>query len=274
MALNPTDVLRAGTYPVQRISSSGAAITALLADTGATEVINFVFSASEPTAAQQTHGGQQRLGLPARRRDRDGLGPDRRRQHAPTPRPGCRLPSCSPSTPAPYTKWNQLPGNSGGSSDTIVPLIPPSGSSIYKTFIADLKTANGGTAPTLSASVKTVEQNDPTAITGDVELGRRHRAVLGGSADLWNAGYFHNPATAFPGSGTALDPGVKLLDRHAAGDGTRLHQPDHGLRHLPPERRHVDDAVRAGRHAELGADAVLQPRCADHAFVASRPAQA
>jgi hypothetical protein len=32
VALNPTDVLRAGTAPVQRVQSSGAAITALLAD--------------------------------------------------------------------------------------------------------------------------------------------------------------------------------------------------------------------------------------------------
>ena len=28
---------------------------------------------------------------------------------------------------------------------------------------------------------------------------------------LWNDGYFHNPATAFPGSSTALTPGVSLL---------------------------------------------------------------
>ena len=52
--LNPTDVLRAGTNPVQRVQSSGAAITALLADTHTPETINFVFSASEPTAAQQS----------------------------------------------------------------------------------------------------------------------------------------------------------------------------------------------------------------------------
>ena len=54
VALNPTDVLRAGTYPVQRVQSSGAGITALLADTNAQEVINFVFSASLPSPAQQT----------------------------------------------------------------------------------------------------------------------------------------------------------------------------------------------------------------------------
>ena len=57
LALNPTVVLRAGTAPVQRISSSGNAITALLADTGATAKINFIFSSSLPSTAQQTAAG-------------------------------------------------------------------------------------------------------------------------------------------------------------------------------------------------------------------------
>ena len=36
------------------MSSSGAAISALLADTGTTENINFISSASEPTSGNQT----------------------------------------------------------------------------------------------------------------------------------------------------------------------------------------------------------------------------
>ncbi len=79
--LNATDVLREGTAPVQRVQSSGAAITALLADTGTPEKINFVFSASLPTAAQQTTAGTNGLGLPARRAARYGRGADRGRQH-------------------------------------------------------------------------------------------------------------------------------------------------------------------------------------------------
>ena len=55
--LNPTDVLRAGTSPVQRISSSGNAITALLADQGSPETINYIFSGSLPTAAKQSTAG-------------------------------------------------------------------------------------------------------------------------------------------------------------------------------------------------------------------------
>jgi hypothetical protein len=77
-------------------------------------------------------------------------------------------------------------------------LIPPSGSSIYKTFIADLTTANGGTAPTLGSDVKTVEQNDPTAITGASSPANAIVPFSAARLALWNDGYFHNPATAFP----------------------------------------------------------------------------
>ena len=85
------------------------------------------------------------------------------------------------------------PGNSGGSADTIIPLIPPSSSSIYKTLIADLTTANGGTAPTLSTSVKTVEQNDPTVITGASTPADAIVPFSAARLNLWNDGYFHNP---------------------------------------------------------------------------------
>jgi len=123
-----------------------------------------------------------------------------------------------------YTTWNQLPGNSAGSTDTIIPLIPPSGSSIYKTFIADLTTAHGGTAPVLSASVKTVEQNDPTAITGATTPADAIVPFSAARLALWNDGYFHNPATVFPGSTTALTPGVVLLSG-TPGDGTVYDSP-------------------------------------------------
>ena len=166
VALNPTDVLRAGTFPVQRVQSSGAAISALLADTASPEVINFIFSASLPTAAQQTQAANQGWGylhVVEIGTDSVEIAVDSTTTDAPSGLSAAELLGIYTGT---YTKWNQLPGNSGGSSDTIIPLIPPSGSSIYKTFIADLTTANGGTAPTLASSVKTVEQNDPTAITG------------------------------------------------------------------------------------------------------------
>ena len=167
VALNPTDVLRAGTVPVQRVQSSGASITALLADTSSPETINFVFSASEPTAAQQSQAGTHGWGylhVVEIGTDSVQIAADSTATNAPS---GLSVADLLKIYTGAYTTWNQIPGNSGGSTDTIVPLIPPSGSSIYKTFIADLTTANGGTAPTLSGSVKTVEQNDPTAITSN-----------------------------------------------------------------------------------------------------------
>jgi ABC-type phosphate transport system substrate-binding protein len=206
--LNPTVVLRAGTVPVQRVSSSGGAISALLADTG--NEINFIFSSSEPTAANQTTAASRGWGF----LHVVEIGTDQVQvaTNSTTNAPAGLSPAelLGIYTGA-YTTWNQLPSNPGGSTDTIIPLIPPSTSAIYKALISVLTTANGGTAPTLSSSVKTVEQNDPTAITS---LGANAPdAIAPFSAArlaLWNASYFHTPNTAFPG-GAALTPGIKLL---------------------------------------------------------------
>jgi hypothetical protein len=224
VALNPTDVLRAGTYPVQRVQSSGAAITALLADTSTPEVINFVFSASEPTAAQQTQANTQgwgylhvvEIGTDSVQIAADGAG-----TNAPAGLSAAELLGIYTGT---YTAWNQLPGNSGGSSAAILPLIPPSGSSIYKTFLADLKTANGNVTPTLAASVKTVEQNDPTAITASSSPANAIVPFSAARLALWNDGYFHNPNTVFPG-GTVLTAGVKLLSGAAPDAGATYASP-------------------------------------------------
>jgi ABC-type phosphate transport system substrate-binding protein len=223
LPLNPTDVLRSGTNPVQRVQSSGAAITALLADTGATQKINFVSSASEPTAAQQTQAGTNGWGfLHVVQVATDSVKiAAATTTNAPTGLSAAELVSIYSGA---ITKWNQLPGNSGGSADTIVPLIPPSGSSIQKTFVADLKTANGGTAVTLSSAVKTVEQNDPTAITGNAAAADAIVPFSAGRLALWNTGYFHNPATVFPG-GAALTPGVSLLSATAGDSGAAYNSP-------------------------------------------------
>ncbi len=147
--LNPTDVLRAGTDPVQRVSSSGSAISALLADQNSPEVINYVFSTSLPTSAQQTQAGNQgwgylhvvQIGTDSVQIAVDGASTD-----APS---GLSTAELLGIYTGAYTQWNQLPGNSGGSTNPIVALIPPSTSAIYKTFLADLTTANGGHTPTI-----------------------------------------------------------------------------------------------------------------------------
>jgi ABC-type phosphate transport system substrate-binding protein len=219
--LNPTDVLRAGTFPVQRVSSSGAAVAALLADPN--ENINFVTSASEPTAAQQTAAltagpGATSWGfLHVVKVATDTVQiAVNSTSDAPT---GLSIGELLKIYTGVYTTWNQLPGNSGGSTNTIVPYIPPSSSSVTKTFLADLKTANGGTAPTISASVKTVEQNDPSVITTASAPADALIPFTAGRFNLYNSGYFHNPATVYPG-GAAVVPGIKLLTATAPDGGT------------------------------------------------------
>ena len=111
--LNPTDVLRAGTDPVQRVSSSGSAISALLADQNSPEVINYVFSTSLPTSAQQTQAGNQgwgylhvvEIGTDSVQIAVDGAATD-----APSGLSAAELLGIYTGA---YTQWNQLPGNSG-----------------------------------------------------------------------------------------------------------------------------------------------------------------
>lgn len=208
--LNPTVTLRAGSSPVQRVASSGAAISALLADTGTPSVINYVSSASLPTAANQTTAGNNgwgylhvvELGTDAVKIAADTT------TNAPA---GLSISDLLGIYTGQYTHWNEIPGNSSGSTAAIIPELPPSSSAIYKTFLADLKAANGGSTPALGSNVVFVEQNDPTAITG--QGANAANAIVPFSAArlaLYNAGYFHDPTKAFPG-GSAITPGVKLL---------------------------------------------------------------
>jgi ABC-type phosphate transport system substrate-binding protein len=206
VALNATDVLRAGSSPVQRNQSSGAGLTALLADTGATETINFVASASLPSAAQQTAAGTNGWGfLHVVEIGTDSVGILASSGTTPTNAPAnLSISQLLSIYTGAATTWNQVGGTSTAS---IVPEIPPSSSAIYKTLIADLTTANGGTAPTLSSSVKTVEQNDPSVVSSNPN------AIVPfsvGRLSLWNSGYFHNPATVFPGGGS-ISPGASLI---------------------------------------------------------------
>jgi ABC-type phosphate transport system substrate-binding protein len=212
--LNPTIVLRAGTSPVLRPSSSGAAINALVADTHTPETINFVFSASLPTAMQQSQAatnGWGYLHVVELGSDAVQIAADNT-TNAPAGLSTAQLLSIYTGA---VTTWNELPGNSSGSHDTIVPLLPPSSSSIYKTFIADLTTANGNVAPTLSASVKTVEQNDPTAITGSSSPADAIVPFSSARLKLYTNGYFKNPTT-----GATLTPGVSLLTGTPPSSGT------------------------------------------------------
>jgi hypothetical protein len=214
---NPTIVLRAGTAPVQRPQSTTAGISALNADTGAVQKIDYVRVGRLPTAAEQNTAGSHGWGF----LHVVQLGTDTLRiaANATTNAPaGLSTAELISIYSGSVTKWNQLPGNSGGSSDTIIPLIAPSTSVINTTLLADLKAANGGTAITLGSNVQTVEQNDPTAITASSAPADTIVAFSAARLNLWNTGYFHSPNTVYPG-GPSLTPGIQLLSG-SAPDGS------------------------------------------------------
>lgn len=68
--------------------------------------------------------------------------------------------------------WNQIPGNEGGSSETIIPLTLPDDAGMWNTFLSGIRAANGLTTTMWTdADARSnpnsfnVQQNDPTAIT-------------------------------------------------------------------------------------------------------------
>ena len=214
--LDPTVVLRGGTYPVQRPSSSGAGISALIssATNSADPTINFAASASIPTTAQgqEVPGGLHYTQVAT---DTLGLATD-----TTTNAPTLTIDQLLQIYEGNDTTWTQVGGTS---TDKIIPELPPSGSSVNKTFIADLTAANGGVAPTLGSDVVTVEQNDPTSITGASSPADAIVPFSQGRLNLWNGvsgdpslsassgkGYFHDPTVAYPGDSTALSPGITI----------------------------------------------------------------
>jgi hypothetical protein len=215
LPLNPTIVLRAGTNPVQRPNGSGAGIAALLADTPTAAFpdgeINFVRASRLPTTAEETTAGTDgfgglhvvKLGTEDLQLAELGTG-----SHA-VPLSAAQLYHVYQCDTG-FTNWNSS-GIGGSSADAIVPIIPQAGSGTRSSFLADIETGAGQTTITLGGCVKTAEENDPTAITGGA-FGTPADAIVpfsGSRLALYNSGYFHNPATAFPG-GAALTPGIKV----------------------------------------------------------------
>jgi hypothetical protein len=241
--LNPTDVLRAGSYPVQRVQSSGAAITALLADYEATPThpsqedptyvnkIDFVASASLPTSAQETTavshgwGGLHDVQIANDNIEVAANGSGNGGTNAPAGLTVTQLVSIY-SAPSPGITWSALTSGADPSTTIVYPELPPSGSSVYKTFVKALNHAYNGTtgtstfAFTKSPEVTTIEQNDPTAITGAGATNKLNAIVpfAAGRLSLWNAGFFHTPGTVFPG-GSALSPNIQLLTGTPDGGG-------------------------------------------------------
>ncbi len=235
LPLDPTVVLRGGTYPVQRPNGSGAGISAMLADTAVADpTINFVRMSSAPTtaeAAQAVTNGWQGLQEFVLGTENLEMAADSTATNSPAGLSAQQLVAIYQCTD---TTWNQVGGTS---TDHIIPIIPQSGSGTRSVFLSDLQAANGGTAITLGSCVVTGEENDPTAITGLSTVTTNPNGgtctpncsadaiepFSGSRLNLWEGlsgnttygsnpsnGYFHNPTVAYPG-GAVLTPGISLL---------------------------------------------------------------
>lgn len=97
------------------------------------------------------------------------------------------------------TTWNQIPGNEGGSTDTIIPLTLPSDAGMWNTFLTGIREANGLNSTTWTDSNArsnpnsfNVQQNDPTAITS-LPTAQRKNAIVPfpkSRAAVVNDGYY------------------------------------------------------------------------------------
>ena len=127
-----------------------------------------------------------------------------------------------------YTSWNQIPGNTGGSANTIHPLIPQSGSGTRNFFLADLQSANGGTAITPGTCVRNVQEHDPSGIYTDPTPKDAIEPFSTGKLTLINSGYFVNGVSNT--ANKAYQPNYLVAPTTGtAPDGTAAYDSTRGL---------------------------------------------
>lgn len=223
--LVPTIVLREGTSPVQRPNGSGAGIAALLLDKTQPYSINYVRSSRLPNSGENSTAISDGFGfLHVVQVSTDPLEMAFQTGSANFPTTALSAQQLVGIYQCTITTWSAV--GVAGDTNTIIPEIPQAGSGTRSTFLADLQTANGGTALTLGGCVQTVEENDPTAITG---LNSTAGLTAGEAADgvanlpanaivpfslsrlnLWNAHYFNDPSKAFGVAPVPLNPGISI----------------------------------------------------------------
>ena len=200
-----TILLRANTVPVTRPNGSGAGISALLADKGTTETINWVRSSRLPSSTEQgtaqTNGWS---GLHVYQFATDGLKVATSATvttHAPAALTPTDLVNIYQGT---YTTWGAVPGYSGSApTAAIKPYIPQAGSGTRNFFLADLQAANNNVALTLGSNVLTMQEHDPSLIKGDADA---VAPFSSGRFNLLNTGYLgaanQNVVALLGGTGT------------------------------------------------------------------------
>ncbi|MGN6607219.1 MAG: substrate-binding domain-containing protein [Jatrophihabitans sp.] len=127
------------------------------------------------------------------------------------------------------TSWNQLPGNSGGSTNTIHPLIPQSGSGTRNFFLADLQAANGGTAITLGSCVRTVQEHDPTGIYADPSPADAIEPFSSGKIAMINSGYLANAGYTNSAGKNAFASGFLTTLSGTPGDSNAVYNSTRGM---------------------------------------------
>lgn len=213
--LNPTIVLRAGTSPVQRPNGSGSGINALLADKTAPFKMNFSRSSRLPTVTEQNTAVANGFvgGLHVVKISNDNLKMATATvTNAPASLTIAQVVDIFKCT---TTNWSAI----GGTAGTIIPVMPQAGSGTNGSFAADMRAANGGVAVVLGACVQFSEEHDPAAITASASPANAVMPFSEGRSNLYESGYFFNPATVFPGSATPIQSGVKLLGGYVNNRG-------------------------------------------------------
>ncbi len=266
LPLDPTDVLRAGTYPNQRINGSGAGINALIANQGTSgntslPFIDFVRMSSQPTAAEAADFSSGLEVVKIATEDLAMARDNTSNAVALSPEQLVKIYQANIATGCPT--WSEFGVTGTGSGDWVAPLIPQSGSGTRNTFLSDLATlGNGGTAITLGTCVTTVEENDPTGITNFVTPTGWGGTIGAGVADsqdaivpfsnsrlnLWNGvsgdptlapssgvGYFRNPANVYGTSpNPSLAPGINEILTGTPSDGNPIYTDDRALNIVYP----------------------------------------
>ncbi|HWB65937.1 MAG TPA: substrate-binding domain-containing protein [Mycobacteriales bacterium] len=243
--LPATVVLRDGTVPVTRPNGSGAGVAALINDTPGDAAdfkgyqglpngsIQFARMSRLPNSTEEgecpTSGACGGLHVYQFATDKLQIAHDAATYNGPSGLSADELyhifVTCD------YTKWNQIPGNSAGSSDTIHPLIPQSGSGTRNFFLADLAAAEGITTTlTPGACTRTVEEHDPTGIYADPTPADAIEPFSTGKLALINSGYFKN--AGYSGNGAAngaYTPGFLTTLKGTAPDTKASYNSTRGL---------------------------------------------
>lgn len=211
-------ILRAGSKPVIRPDGSGAGVKALIADSSSTgydglptDSIQFARMSRLPSSTEEglcPTTTASCAGLHVYQAATDNLGIARVTNGFDGPSALSDNELYNIFITCQYTTWNQIPGNSGGSTNTIHPLIPQSGSGTRTFFLNDLAASQGlSTTPSPGSCVRQVQEHDPTGIYADPTPDDAIEPFSQGKIALINSGYFANGA-GYSGTGSSQTSGA------------------------------------------------------------------